>query len=62
MSIDRLEFPDTPSRLVAARATGRGSAESRHRQKCDGFARRVTSVTKMPPKIIVMTTAPAIGT
>jgi hypothetical protein len=25
-----------------------------------GFARRVTSVAKMPPKIIVMTTAPAI--
>ena len=59
---DRLEFPDTsvevlkwqPGRLVAG-APSQGTGKS-----AMGFARRVTSVAKMPPKIIVMTTAPAI--
>lgn len=59
---DRLEFPDTsvevlkwqPGRLVAG-APSQGTGKN-----AMGFARRVTSVAKMPPKIIVMTTAPAI--
>jgi len=58
----RCQHPDTsvevltwqPGRLVSG-APSQGTGKN-----AMGFARRVTSVAKMPPKIIVMTTAPAI--